>query len=58
MDETLYSLLDMEMTFCDGTPKQRTMGLLSNSGIINVMRRLEDSFVNEFSPEIVQNGII
>lgn len=47
MDETSYSLMDMEMTNCVRTPKRRTPGLFSNSGNTSVKRRLEDSFEDE-----------
>lgn len=47
MDETSYSLMDMEMTNCVRTPKRRTPGLFSNSENTSVRRRLEDSFEDE-----------
>lgn len=47
MDETSYSLMDMEMTDCVRSPKRRTPGLFSNSGNTSVRRRLEDSFEDE-----------
>lgn len=47
MDETSYSLMDMEMTNCVRTPKRRTPGLFSNSGNTSVKRRLDDSFEDE-----------